>query len=180
MGELQVQALTTRVGGNQHTVRFAVGILGLLAFLHIHGAVQGDDRYAPGFQKLLQHLLGRYELGEDQHLQIRLVFLGLQFVDPLDQRLGLGVRSSLFAANRRFEQGLYMAAFALQSRNMGFQQFIEQLLAVHVVELGHFIVWVFRSLRTVFQLRQAQAGLLFAFFECGKSPFQRGANRPGA
>ena len=63
---------------------------------------------------------------------------------------------------------------------MRLQQLIEQLLAVHVVELGHFIVWAFRSLRTVFQLRQAQAGLLFAFFECGKSPFQRSANRPGA
>ena len=180
MGELQVQALTARVGGNQHAVRFAEGILGLLAFLHVHGAVQSDDRDAPGFQKLLQHLLGRHELGEDQHLQVRLVFLGLQLVDPLDQRLGLGVRSSLFAANRRIQQGLYMAAFALQSRHMRFQQLIEQLLAVHVVELGHFIVWAFRSLRTVFQLRQAQAGLLFAFLECGKSPFQRGADRPGA
>ena len=180
MGELQVQALTTRVGGNQHSVRFAEGVLGLLAFLHVHGAVQGDDRDPPGLQKLFQHLLGGYEFGEDQRLQVRLVFLGLQFVDPLDQRLGLGVRSSLFAANRRIEQGLHMTAFTLQSRHMGFQQFIEQLLAVHVVELGHFIIGSFRSLRAVFQLRQAQAGLLFAFLECGKSPFQRSADRPGA
>lgn len=97
-------------------------------------------RDSPGFQKLLQHLLGWHELREYQHLQIRLIFFGLQLVDPLDQSFGLGVRSSLFAANRRIEQGLYMAAFALQSRYMGLQQLIEQLLAVHVVEFSHVIV----------------------------------------
>ncbi|OPZ47836.1 MAG: hypothetical protein BWY92_01699 [Firmicutes bacterium ADurb.BinA052] len=133
MGELQVQTLTARIGGDQYAVRFAEGILGCPTFLHGHGAVQGDHRDSPGFQKLLQHLLGRHELGEDQHLQIRFVFLGLQLVDPLDQSLGLGIRTRLLTTDRRFEQGLNMASFALQSRHVGFQQLIEQLLAVHVI-----------------------------------------------
>ncbi len=73
-----------------------------------------------------------------------------------------------------------MASFALQSRHMGFQQLIEQLLSVHVVQLGYFIVWAFRSLRAIFKFRQAQAGLLLAILECGEPPFQSGADRPGA
>ena len=65
VGELQIQTFTTCIGGDQHAVRFAKGILSLLAFLHIHGAVQSDDRDATGFQKPFQHLLGWHELGKN-------------------------------------------------------------------------------------------------------------------
>ena len=115
MCELQVQPFSPRIGGDQHTVRFAEGFLSLLAFLHIHGSVQGDDRNSPGLQELFQHLLGRHELSENQHLQVRLVFLGLKIINPIDQSLSFGIRSSLFAANRSIEQVLHIDAFVLQS-----------------------------------------------------------------
>ena len=143
MGKLQVQPFSTRIGGDQHAVRFAEGFLDLLAFLHIHGSVQGDDRNSPGLQEFFQHLLGRHELSENQHLQVRLVFLGLKIVNPIDQSFSLGIRSSLFAANRSVEQALHIDAFALKSRDPGFQQLIKQFLAVHIVELDHFIIYAF-------------------------------------
>ena len=77
VSKLQVQSLAAGVSRDEYAMRFPESILSLLAFLHIHGAIQGNDRNAPDFQKLFQHLLGRYEFGEDQYFQIRFVFLRL-------------------------------------------------------------------------------------------------------
>ena len=83
-------------------------------------------------RKLVQHLLGRHELGEHQHLQIRVAFLGLEAVDPVQKRFGLGVRALAFATFGRFQKQLHLGPFIFQRLESGLEQRVHLLLAVQL------------------------------------------------
>ena len=69
VAELQVQALAAGIGGDQDLGLVGERPLCALALLQVHGAIEHHDRITALLQDLLQHLLGGYELGEQQHLE---------------------------------------------------------------------------------------------------------------
>ena len=70
--------------------------LDLLPFIHVHRAVQTHHREAAASEEVSEHRLGWDELCEDQDLQVGIPLLSLQAVQPLEERLGLGVRACRF------------------------------------------------------------------------------------
>jgi len=107
-------------------------VLDTFARLHVHGAVEAHHRKATLGQELVRHLLGRHEFGEHQHLEIRVAFLGLEAVDPVQERFGLGVRALGFAASCRFQEQLHLGPFIFQGLEPGLEQRVHLLLAVQV------------------------------------------------
>src|SRR5690606_21750686 len=66
MAELEVETLTTSVGGDQHPYIAGKCLLGAGARLQIHAAVQQHNGKPTAFQKLGEHRLSRHKLGEHQ------------------------------------------------------------------------------------------------------------------
>ena len=159
MTELEVKTFATSIGGDQHPSLITESILRPLTLTHIHRAVERDHRDTSGRQEFLQHRLGRRKLCEDQHLQVRFVFISLKLVYLLDQGFGLGIRARLLTFSGSIQQDLNMASLTLQGHHVGIQQLIKQLLPVHVVQL----IEPLGEFRTVFKFFQVQTGLPFAF-----------------
>ncbi|OQC20572.1 MAG: hypothetical protein BWX71_02539 [Deltaproteobacteria bacterium ADurb.Bin072] len=132
VAELEVQTFPAGVGGNENTDILGECLLDSLTFFHVHGAVQTDDREPALGQESTQHLLGGNELGEHERLELRIALLGLKAVEPIEQRLGLGIRSDLLAAGRGFQEQLDLSAFVLERLEAGAEQHVDLLLAVQV------------------------------------------------
>ncbi len=117
-------------------------------------------------KNLYRAFLDRHELGEHQHLEIRVAFLGLEAVDPVQERFGLGVRALGFAASCRFQEQLHLGPFILQSLEPGLEQRVHLLLAVQVgpVLLGdhgeecELFLWGLERFKTALQRRLDCAG----------------------
>ena len=161
VAELEVQAFAAGIGGNQDAHLLGERHLHLLTLVHAHAAVEAGDGDAAIAEKFRQHLLGGHELGEDEQLHVRVAFLLLEFVNPFEQRLGFGVRSTGFDLAGGGEQQFHLGALVLQRGEPDFEKRLELVLAVEVVP------FVFHHER--------QHGELFArllqrgetFFQCG-------------
>ena len=122
VAELEIQAFAAGIGGDQDADLFGERILHLLALFHAHAAVETGDGDAAIAEKLRKHLLGRDEFGEHEQLHVRVAFLFLEFVNPFEQRLGLGVRAASFDLAGGGEQQLHFGAFILQRGEPGFEK----------------------------------------------------------
>jgi hypothetical protein len=100
VAELQVQPFSAGVRRNEDASLAGKCFLNPLALVHVHRAVETDDRESALAQEPLKHLLGWNELGEHQHFQFWLAFLGLKAVEPVKKCLRLRIRSGLFNARR--------------------------------------------------------------------------------
>ena len=132
MAELQVQTLAAGVGGDQHLSLVREGALHLLTLVEIERAVEADHLEAAIAQELRQHGLRRDKLGEHQHLELRVVLLTLQFVDPVEQHLGLSVGALGFTPPCSREQKFHFGALVLEPLHSAAEHGLHLLLRVEV------------------------------------------------
>jgi hypothetical protein len=130
MAELEVETLTTGVHRDENAGILGECVLDPLALIHVHGAVGAHHLETALGQKIVQHLLSRHKLGEHQYLEIRVAFLGLETVDPVHERFGLGVRALGFAALGRFQEPLHLGPFILQGLKPRPEKSVQLFLAV--------------------------------------------------
>ena len=105
--KLEVEPLAAGIRGHQDARFFGELFLDLLALVHAHAAVEAGDRDAAIREELRQHSLGGDELREHQQFDVRVAFLLLEFVNPLQQGFGLGIRSACLDLPGGSEQPLH-------------------------------------------------------------------------
>ena len=79
-------------------------------------AVEAGDRCTAISEKLREHLLCGYKLGEDKQLHIRIAFLLLKLVNPFKQGLRLGIRATGLHFPRCGQKQLHFGALVFQRR----------------------------------------------------------------
>ncbi len=82
-------------------------------------------------------MLSRDEFGEHQDFQLRLAFVGLYPVDPVKQRIGLGIGPGLHAAGGCLQEQRHLGAFVLERLQTCGEERFYLLLPV---EIGPFLV----------------------------------------
>ena len=93
-------------------------------------AIERHDGETAPLKEVGKHRLGGHELGEDQHLQGRVVLLALLLLNAFEQRFSLDVRTAGFAAARGRQQELDLLALVLEALQARLQDGVELLLTI--------------------------------------------------
>ena len=130
--ELQVDAFSSSVCGDEDLGRACELLLRRRAFLGGHLAVDEDDPVAPVAQSALQHALRGLELREDEHLEVRISFLCTELVNLVCQLLRLGIRTLCSCCGSQRDQFLDPGLLRTEVRGGGIDHgtSIEQIVGL--------------------------------------------------
>ena len=132
MAKLQIQTLAAGIRRNEDTRILCKGVLDLLALVHVHRAVEADNPKTAFSKELLQHLLGRDELGEHQGFQFRVTFVSLYAIEPVKQRFGFGIGPGLYTASSGLKEQLHLSSLVLERLQTRGEQCLDLLLPVEI------------------------------------------------